>query len=100
MEGIQGADVINILRIQHERMTANFFPSIREYRLLYGITRERLRAAKPDVMVMHPGPINRGVEIDQDVADGPHSVIQRQVTNGVAVRMAVLYLLNNQQDSE
>lgn len=100
MEGIDQADVINILRIQHERMTANFFPSIREYRLLYGITRERLRAAKPDVMVMHPGPINRGVEIDQDVADGPHSVIQRQVTNGVAVRMAVLYLLNNQQDSE
>ena len=100
MEGIEGADVINILRIQHERMTANFFPSIREYRLLYGITRERLQAAKPDVMVMHPGPINRGVEIDQDVADGPHSVIQRQVTNGVAVRMAVLYLLANQRDAE
>lgn len=100
MEGIEGADVINILRIQHERMTANFFPSIREYRLLYGITRERLRVAKPDVMIMHPGPINRGIEIDQDVADGPHSVIQRQVTNGVAVRMAVLYLLANQQDSE
>jgi len=93
MEGIEGADVINILRIQHERMDANFFPSIREYRLLYGITAERLRAAKPDVMVMHPGPINRGVEIDQDVADGPHSVISRQVTNGVAVRMACLYLL-------
>jgi aspartate carbamoyltransferase catalytic subunit len=93
MEGIDGADVINILRIQLERMSSNFFPSIREYRLLYAITPERLRAAKPDVMVMHPGPINRGVEIDQEVADGPHSVITRQVTNGVAVRMAVLYLL-------
>ena len=100
MEGIEGADVINILRIQTERMSANFFPSIREYRLLYGITRERLRAAKPDVMIMHPGPINRGVEIDQDVADGPHSVIHRQVTNGVAVRMAVLYLLANQRGGE
>ena len=93
MEGIEGADVINILRIQTERMSANFFPSIREYRLLYGITSDRLRTAKPDVMIMHPGPVNRGVEIDQDVADGPHSVINRQVTNGVAVRMAVLYLL-------
>ena len=97
MEGIDGADVINILRIQHERMSMNFFPSIREYRLLYGITRDRLRAAKPDVMVMHPGPINRGVEIDQDVADGPHSVINQQVTNGVAVRMAALYLLAGNQ---
>ena len=93
MEGIDQADVINILRIQLERMSSNFFPSIREYRLLYAITQERLRACKPDVMVMHPGPINRGVEIDQEVADGPQSVINRQVTNGVAVRMAVLYLL-------
>jgi aspartate carbamoyltransferase catalytic subunit len=71
MEGIEGADVINILRIQLERMGRNFFPSIREYKLLYGLTRERIRAAKSDVMIMHPGPINRGVEIDQDVADGP-----------------------------
>jgi aspartate carbamoyltransferase catalytic subunit len=94
MQGIEDADVINILRIQHERMDSGYFPSIREYRLLYGITHERLRAARPDVMIMHPGPINRGVEIDQDVADGPASVIQRQVTNGVAVRMAVLYLLS------
>jgi aspartate carbamoyltransferase catalytic subunit len=93
MEGIEDADVINILRIQRERMDGNFFPSIREYRLLYGITAERLRQARPDVTIMHPGPINRGVEIDQDVADGPHSVINQQVTNGVAVRMAVLYLL-------
>ncbi len=93
VEGIRGADVINLLRIQLERMEKNFFPSIREYKLLYGLTSERLRAASPDVIVMHPGPINRGVEIDQDVADGPHSVIQQQVTNGIAVRMAVLYLL-------
>lgn len=93
MEGIDRADVINILRIQRERMTTNFFPSIREYRLLYGITQDRLRAARPDVMIMHPGPVNRGVEIDQEVADGPHSVINRQVTNGVAIRMAVLYRL-------
>ncbi len=98
MEGIEQADVINILRIQLERMDANFFPSIREYRLLYGITKERLKASKSDVMIMHPGPINRGVEIDQDVADGPHSVIQQQVTNGVAVRMAVLYLLAGGQE--
>ena len=100
MEGIEKADVINILRIQRERMSSNYFPSIREYRLLYGITRERLHAAKPDVMIMHPGPVNRGVEIDQDVADGPHSVINRQVTNGVAVRMAVLYLLAATRDEE
>ncbi|HOR29467.1 MAG TPA: aspartate carbamoyltransferase catalytic subunit [Candidatus Sumerlaeota bacterium] len=93
MEGIRDADVINILRIQRERMNTNFFPSIREYRLLYGITRERLKSLKPDIMIMHPGPVNRGVEIDQEVADGPHSVINEQVTNGVAVRMAVLYLL-------
>jgi aspartate carbamoyltransferase catalytic subunit len=93
IEGIEQADVINILRIQRERMSANYFPSIREYRLLYGITRERLRATRPDVMIMHPGPVNRGIEIDQEVADGPHSVINRQVTNGVAVRMAILYLL-------
>ena len=100
MEGIEKADVINILRIQRERMSSNYFPSIREYRLLYGIKRERLHAAKPDVMIMHPGPVNRGVEIDQDVADGPHSVINRQVTNGVAVRMAVLYLLAATRDEE
>jgi aspartate carbamoyltransferase catalytic subunit len=94
MEGIEGADVINILRIQLERMGKNFFPSIREYKLLYGLTSERLKAAKPKVVVMHPGPINRGVEIDQDVADGPRSLINRQVSNGIAVRMAVLFLLS------
>jgi aspartate carbamoyltransferase catalytic subunit len=93
MEGIRGADVINILRIQLERMGRNFFPSIREYKLLYGVTRDRLKVAARDVVIMHPGPINRGVEIDQEVADGPHSVINLQVTNGIAVRMSVLYLL-------
>jgi aspartate carbamoyltransferase catalytic subunit len=93
-EGIEGADVINILRIQLERMANNMFPSIREYRLLYGLTEERLAWAKPDVLIMHPGPINRGIEISQGVADGEHSVINQQVTNGVAVRMAVLYLLS------
>jgi len=92
-EGIRDADVINILRIQLERMASNMFPSIREYRLLYGLTEDRLRFAKPDVLIMHPGPINRGIEISQAVADGDHSVINQQVTNGVAVRMAVLYLL-------
>ena len=71
----------------------NFFPSIREYKLLYGLTAERLKVAQPNVVVMHPGPVNRGVEIGQEVADGPHSVIHLQVTNGIAVRMAVLYLL-------
>ncbi len=91
--GLRGVDVINILRIQRERMAQNLFPSIREYNVLYGLTPERLAWAKPDVLVMHPGPINRGIEIDQAVADGPHSVIEEQVTNGVAVRMAVLYLL-------
>lgn len=93
MEGIRDADVINILRIQLERQGKNFFPSIREYKLLYGLSRERLKVASPNVAIMHPGPINRGVEIEQDVADGPNSLINRQVTNGIAVRMAVLYLL-------
>ncbi len=91
--GIADVDVINLLRIQTERQRANLFPSIREYRLLYGLDTNRLRWAKPDVLVMHPGPINRGVEISQEVADGPHSAINEQVTNGIAVRMAVLYLL-------
>lgn len=92
--GIADADVINLLRIQLERQRKNLFPSIREYRLLYGLTRERLAWAKPDVLIMHPGPVNRGVEISQDVADGDHSVINEQVTNGIAVRMAVLYLVS------
>ena len=71
----------------------NFFPSIREYKLLYGISSDRVAEAAPDALIMHPGPINRGVEIEQDVADGPNSAISEQVTNGIAVRMTVLYLL-------
>jgi len=92
-EAIRDADVINLLRIQLERQQRNLFPSIREYRLLYQINESRLSKAKPAVLIMHPGPINRGVEISQGVADGPHSAINEQVTNGVAVRMAALYLL-------
>ncbi|MHC5038832.1 MAG: aspartate carbamoyltransferase catalytic subunit [Planctomycetota bacterium] len=87
-------DVIYLLRIQFERQRANLFPSLREYTRLYGINKERLARAKKDVLVMHPGPVNRGVEITPDVADGVHSAILRQVTNGLAVRMAVLYLVS------
>lgn len=92
-EALEEADVLNILRIQLERQKKGLFPSIREYRALYGITRERLDRLGRELTIMHPGPINRGVEIDSDVADGDYSVILEQVTNGVAVRMAVLYLL-------
>jgi len=92
--GISNANVINLLRIQLERQKKNLFPSIREYRLLYGLQEDRLSWASPDVLVMHPGPVNRGVEISQEIADGPHSVINEQVTNGIAVRMAVLYLVS------
>lgn len=95
-EAISDADVINVLRIQRERQRANFFPSIREYRQLFGITRESLESAPSDALIMHPGPINRGVELDGDIADGPYSVILDQVTNGLAVRMAVLYLICQQ----
>jgi aspartate carbamoyltransferase catalytic subunit len=87
------ADVINMLRIQSERIQGQAFPSIREYAHLYGLTTPRLVLAKPDVLVMHPGPLNRGVEIDSAVADGQHSMILRQVTYGLAVRMATLYLV-------
>lgn len=92
-EAIEWADALNILRLQLERMEAGFVPSLREYNRVFGVTRKRLERAPRDVLILHPGPMNRGVEIDSDVADGPHSVILRQVTNGVAVRMAVLYLL-------
>jgi len=92
-EAVAGADVIMLLRIQLERMQGAFFPSLREYFNVFGMTEARLRLAKPDVMIMHPGPMNRGVEIASEVADGPYSVILEQVANGVAVRMAVLYLL-------
>ena len=90
---VEGADVVMMLRIQLERMEGGFFPSLREYFTVFGMTEARLKRAKPDVIVMHPGPINRGVEISSEVADGPYSVILDQVANGVAARMAVLYLL-------
>ncbi len=92
-EAIQWADVLNVLRLQLERMEAGFVPSLREYNRFFGVSRARLEAAPRDILVLHPGPMNRGVEIDSDVADGPQSVILKQVTNGVAVRMAVLFLL-------
>ncbi|MCC7194909.1 MAG: aspartate carbamoyltransferase catalytic subunit [Gemmatimonadaceae bacterium] len=90
---IEWADALNVLRLQLERMLGGFIPSLREYNRVFGVTRERLERAPRDIIIMHPGPMNRGVEIDSDVADGPHSVILDQVTNGVAIRMAVLYLL-------
>jgi len=92
-DAVHEADVVMMLRIQQERMQGAFFPSLREYFHLFGMTPERVRLAKPDVIIMHPGPMNRGVEIASEVADGPYSVILEQVANGVAVRMAVLYLL-------
>jgi aspartate carbamoyltransferase catalytic subunit len=92
-KAIADADVIMLLRIQLERMEGAYFPSLREYFRVFGMTEDRLRLARPDVMIMHPGPMNRGVEIASEVADGPYSVILDQVANGVAVRMAVLYLL-------
>jgi aspartate carbamoyltransferase catalytic subunit len=85
-------DVVNMLRIQQERITSNAFPSVREYIRLFGMNSERLARCKPDVLIMHPGPVNRGIELAADVADGPNSSILRQVTNGLAVRMAVLFL--------
>jgi aspartate carbamoyltransferase catalytic subunit len=92
-EAIEWADALNVLRLQLERQEAGFIPSLREYYRVFGITVERLARSKRELTIMHPGPMNRGVEIDSRVADGPHSVILDQVTNGVAVRMAVLYLL-------
>ena len=87
-------DVVNMLRIQFERFGGNLFPSLREYSRLYGMNARRLRRCRKDVLIMHPGPINRGVEITSDVADGPNSCILQQVTNGLAIRMAVLYLVS------
>jgi len=98
--GLEGADVVNVLRLQTERMEKGLLPSLREYSRLFGVTTQSLKAAKPDVLVLHPGPMNRGVEISADVADGKYGVrsaIEEQVTNGVAVRMAVLYLLMSAQ---
>ncbi len=91
---IEELDVINMLRIQFERLASNPFPSKREYSRLFGLTDERMQRAKKDIIVMHPGPMNRGLEIESSVADGPNSVILEQVTNGIAVRMAVLFLLS------
>jgi aspartate carbamoyltransferase catalytic subunit len=91
-EAIRDADVINLLRIQHERQRKTMFPSIGEYTAMYGLNKDRFTRTKPDVLIMHPGPINRGVEIDSDIADSVRSVILEQVTNGLAVRMAVLFL--------
>jgi aspartate carbamoyltransferase catalytic subunit len=93
-EAIADADIINLLRIQHERQRKSMFPSIGEYVSLYSLNKERMARTKPDVLIMHPGPINRGVEIDSDIADCGRSVILDQVTNGLAVRMAVLYLVS------
>jgi len=91
-EVLPEVDAINLLRIQHERQRKEYFPSLGEYTALFGLTKERAARLRPGAIIMHPGPINRGVEIDSDVADGPRSVILDQVTNGLAVRMAVLYL--------
>ncbi len=91
---LEELDVINMLRIQFERMAGNPFPSVREYSHFYGLTVDRMKKARPDMIVMHPGPINRGLEIESEVADGSNSVILRQVSNGLAVRMAVLFLVN------
>lgn len=92
-QGLRDVDVINVLRLQLERQQRGLFPSIREYHRLFGLDVEKLQVAKPDVLVLHPGPVNRGVEITPAVQDGSHSAINEQVTNGVAVRMALLYLL-------
>ena len=92
-DAIAWADVLNVLRLQLERMQTGYIPSLREYYRVFGVTLERLEKAPRELLILHPGPMNRGVEIDSRVADGPHSVILNQVTNGVAVRMAVLYLL-------
>jgi aspartate carbamoyltransferase catalytic subunit len=97
---LEGADVVMMLRIQLERMQKNFFPSLREYRNLYCLTSQRLKLAKKNAIIMHPGPINRGVEISAEVADSAKSVILKQVENGVSVRMAVLYLLLGGKDHE
>jgi aspartate carbamoyltransferase catalytic subunit len=99
-EAVEGADAVMMLRIQLERMLGGFFPTLREYFNVFGMTPERVRRAKPDVLVMHPGPMNRGVEISSELADGPSSVILDQVANGVAVRMAILYLLSGGAEHE
>jgi aspartate carbamoyltransferase catalytic subunit len=96
-EAIADADIINLLRIQHERQRKTMFPSLGEYTSLFGLTQARLAKTKPEALIMHPGPVNRGVEIDSDIADSKRSLIIDQVTNGLAVRMAVLFLVNGGQ---
>ncbi|MDR0517765.1 MAG: aspartate carbamoyltransferase catalytic subunit [Fibromonadaceae bacterium] len=99
-KAVEGADAIIALRLQKERMDDSLLPSIREYRNFYGITKQTLEKAKDNVLIMHPGPINRGVELDSDIADGENSVILDQVTNGVAIRMSVLFLLSGGKAGE
>jgi len=99
-KAMDGADVVNIMRIQLERQQAGLFPSMREYTNLFGVTRDRLRLLNKNYTIMHPGPINRGVEVTSDVADSKSSVILEQVTNGQAVRMAILYLLSGKKREE
>jgi aspartate carbamoyltransferase catalytic subunit len=99
-DALRDVDVIMMLRLQQERMTANYIPSLREYSRLYGLSLDKLRGARDDVLIMHPGPVNRGVEMAPEVADGPYSVILDQVANGVAVRMAILYLLIGTKGAE
>jgi len=94
---IGDADVINLLRIQHERQRKTMFPSIGEYTAMFGLNKDRFARTKPDALIMHPGPINRGVEIDSEIADCDRSVILEQVTNGLAVRMAVLFVCSGGQ---
>jgi aspartate carbamoyltransferase catalytic subunit len=99
-DAVRDVDVIMMLRLQQERMTANYIPSLREYSRLYGLSLDKLRGARDDVLIMHPGPVNRGIEMAPEVADGPYSVILDQVANGVAVRMAILYLLIGARGAE
>jgi aspartate carbamoyltransferase catalytic subunit len=88
-------DAVNMLRVQFERVRSSQFPTVREFTSLFGLTPERFKRCKKDVLVMHPGPMNRGIEISSDIADGPNSAILKQVTNGLAIRMAVLYLITH-----
>jgi aspartate carbamoyltransferase catalytic subunit len=99
-EALKWCDVANVLRIQLERQNQPLFSSLREYNLAYGIKRSNLESLGKEIVIMHPGPINRGVELDSDVADGKYSIILNQVENGVAVRMAVLYLLAGREDNQ
>jgi aspartate carbamoyltransferase catalytic subunit len=99
-KGLKDVDVINILRMQLERQKKHLFPTIREYAMLFGVNSKKLKWAKPDCLVLHPGPMNRGIEVSPNVADGAHSAIEEQVTNGVAVRMAVLYLMGGGKVNE